>query len=465
MTDTVSNPTIDDIGIGSRPVTDDLRRMRGLDVAVLWGNLSIGILVIAAGALLVSPADGGGLGLRAGPALLAIIVGSIAGAFLLAAVAAAAHDDGLPSMATLRGVIGRRGSYAASIINVVQLIGWTAFEFWAMAEFANRVGDQVFGFSARSLWLVVVAVSCLALAMLGPLRVVRIVLEKIATWVLVATCIYLTVYLIATGNLGPVWGSTPGSAGFAVAVDLVVAMPVSWLSVIADYNRFARTRKQSLVGTWTGYGIGNAWLYGLGGLLVLSGRVTDSSPAGLAVAVLGLTSSSIVGVLILAGLLTGETPNAFADIYSAAVSTTNIVSRMSVRVTATVVCAIAVVLAALVHVGDFESFLFLLGSCFVPLFAVAIADFLTNKRRLATSVSALRPGMVTCWLVGVVVYQWIIPTGPGWWTNWVIANVPQAGRHSWLGASLPSFVVSFVLAAIVNTASAGRPTTSATSSS
>ena len=103
-----------------------------------------------------------------------------------------------------------------------------------------------------------------------------------------------------------------------MAVDLVIAMPVSWLSVIADYNRFARTRAQSFTGTFSGYSIGNAWLYGLGVLLVLAGRVVDSSPAGIAAGVLGLSSGVVIGVLLLAGLVAGETPNAFADIYSAA---------------------------------------------------------------------------------------------------------------------------------------------------
>lgn len=109
-----SSPALsDDLDIGSRPVTDQLRRMRTIDVSILWFNLSIGILVIAAGALLVTPAADGGLGLRTGPALLAIIVGTIGGSLLLAAVAGAAHHTGLPSMAMLRMVIGRQGSPAS----------------------------------------------------------------------------------------------------------------------------------------------------------------------------------------------------------------------------------------------------------------------------------------------------------------------------------------------------------------
>ena len=107
---------------------------------------------------------------------------------------------------------------------------------------------------------------------------------------------YLTAYLLWKGGLGPIWGSNPGSSGFAVAIDLVIAMPVSWLPVIADYNRFAVTRRQSFTGTFFGYAIGNAWLYALGVLLVLAGHVIDSSPAGIAAGVLGLSSGVVVGV-------------------------------------------------------------------------------------------------------------------------------------------------------------------------
>ena len=175
----------------------ELRRLRAFDIGVLWGDLAIGVLVLAAGALLVTPTDAGGLGLGFGPALLAIAIGSIAGSLLLALVAAAGHDRAVPTMVLLRPVLGRYGSYGASAVNVLQLIGWTGFELWAMALFANRVSDRVFGFTAFGLWLAVMALICTALALIGPVRVVRVWLEKAGAWVVLAACGYLTVYLIA----------------------------------------------------------------------------------------------------------------------------------------------------------------------------------------------------------------------------------------------------------------------------
>ena len=116
---------------------------------------------------------------------------------------------------------------------------------------------------------------------------------------------------------------------------------------------------------------------------------------------------------------------------------------------------VAVVLAAVVHLGDYETFLFLLGSFFVPLFAVVLADHLTNHRPRDRDPS-VRISMIACWALGFIAYQWILPIGPAWWTGWVL-HVVQAGRLGWLGASLPSFTFAFLLAALANTL--GRPRT------
>src|SRR5919204_2867338 len=101
---------------GIRPVPAEHRRLSGFDFAVLWGDLSIGLLVILTGALLV-PA----LGLP--QALLAIGVGSVIGCIPLALVGLAGAREGLPGMVLLRPVLGTRGSYLPTVLNVGQLVG------------------------------------------------------------------------------------------------------------------------------------------------------------------------------------------------------------------------------------------------------------------------------------------------------------------------------------------------------
>ena len=115
---------------GIRPVPPERRDLGGLDVAVLWFDLSVGLLVMVTGALLV-PALG------TGRAFLAIGVGTLIGCVPLALVALAGEREGVPTMVLLRPVLGARGSFLPSALNVVQLVGWTAVEFWAMGEVAN----------------------------------------------------------------------------------------------------------------------------------------------------------------------------------------------------------------------------------------------------------------------------------------------------------------------------------------
>src|SRR5437016_6937061 len=137
---------------GVRPVPPEHRRLSGLDFGVLWGDLAIGLLVLLTGALLV-PA----LGFPS--ALLAIAVGTAIGCVPLALVGLAGAREGVPGMVLFRPVLGLRGSYLPSVLNIAQLIGWTGFEFWAMSLVADRMLHVSYWF-----WLPVIAVLCTVLA-------------------------------------------------------------------------------------------------------------------------------------------------------------------------------------------------------------------------------------------------------------------------------------------------------------
>ena len=229
----------------------------------------------------------------------------------------------------------------------------------------------------------------------------------------------------------------------------MIAQPVSWLPLVADYTRFARTRRGAALGTYAGYAVGNLWFYALGALLVLGAGLNDATPAGLAQAMASLAG----GWIVLLTLLVGETDEAFADIYSAAVSAQNLRERLPQRRAILVVAAAGVALAVWLNgrggdaTATFESFLFLLGSVFVPLFGVFVADsFLSPKPAPSQSV---RP--IAAWVAGFLVYQWSVPTGPAGWRSametlfhgWLRLPFPLAGSAA--GASLPSFAVALLL--------------------
>ena len=438
---------------GIRPVPTSLRRLRSLDLAVLWGDLSIGLLVLVSGALLV-PA----LGLPR--ALLAIVAGSLIGCLPLAFVGLAGAREGVPGMVLFRPVLGHRGSYVPSAINLVQLVGWTAFEVWAMGRVANAVGGELLGVEAPVAWMAVVAVVCTALAMAGPIFAVRRWLERFGAWVVAAAALWITVRVLAVGDPGAIWRA-PGAGGlpFWLAVDLVIALPVSWLPLVADFNRFARSPRGSFAATFWSYAAGNAWFYALGALLVLA------AGAGADVLDIGTTIAATAGgAVVLLVLLVGESDQAMANIYSSAVSIQNVrpESRQRPLIVAVGVAGFAIALAIGEDAaGTFESFLFLIGSVFVPLFGVFLAVWgVTWRGRFGEAalfddaVPGFRWRAVVPWVAGFAVYQWCVPLGPAWWTAGVERVVTALGLPfpllggEW-GASLPAFGVAFVLAILV----------------
>jgi putative hydroxymethylpyrimidine transporter CytX len=437
---------------GLDPVPPERRTLSGFDLAVLWADLGVGLLVLVTGALLVP-----GLGFAAAAA--AIVVGSLLGVALLALAGAAGAEHGVTSMVLFRPVLGVRGSWIPSVLNAFQLVGWTAVELWAMSFVADLVSQRVFGWSSRTLWLALATAVCTALALWGPLGVTRVWMKKFAAWVVTAICLLVTIAVLTTDGIGAAL-TRPGTGGFptfGLAVDLVIAMPVSWLPLVADYTRFGRGARSAFGGTFWGYLFANVWLYLLGALLVL-GPGAEPSPAGIATGVLAVAGGSIAGVLFLAGLLAGETDEAFADVYSGALSLRNVFPRLS-RTGATLgIAAVSCGLAAWLTMERYESFLFLLGSVFVPLFGILVADHFFNRRRSVVVEDlysregrywysgGVRTAALVPWLAGFVVYHWVAPTGPGWWLEWTegVVGTPLSARWPWLSASVASFAVAFL---------------------
>ena len=356
---------------GIEPAPARLRILRGFDLFVLWSSLGVGLLVLEAGALLVP-------GLSLGAALGAIVLGTLIGNLLLALTAVIGSQVGTPTMVLLRPVLGRHGSFLPTVLNVAQLLGWTAFELWVIALAASRISQTLFGSGQYGVWLTVAAVWCVMLALGGPLVVVREWLEKFGIWLVFLVSAWMTVYILQSGKLAGVL-TQPGTGAmpFWLAVDLVVAMPISWLPLVADYSRFAQRARPAFWGTYLGYFLANVWFYGLGALFVLGLNVTEPTPDNLAAAIMSMTG----GVLALVVILVDETDNAFANIYSAAVSIQNILPRVSQRWLVLGIGAVGALMAATLTMGQYFSFLLLIGSVFVPLFGVLAADYFVLRRR------------------------------------------------------------------------------------
>jgi putative hydroxymethylpyrimidine transporter CytX len=452
---------------GVRPTSPEVRRLSGLDFAILWGDLGIGLLVLVTGALLV-PA----LGLP--EALLAIVVGSLIGCVPLALVGRAGAREGVPGMVLLRPTLGTRGSYLPSLLNIAQLVGWTAFELWAIALVASRITGPVLGIDGFTFWLAAATVVCLALSLGGPVIVVRRWMARFGVWVVMAVAAWVTVRVLTTVDLGALW-SRPGAGGFPGfwgGVDLVIAMPVSWIPLVADYTRFSRRGGWAGTGTYAGYLAANLWFYSLGALLILGASAPAPSVSGIADGIVALAG----GTVVLVALLVGETDEAFADIYSASVSAQNLFPRLNQRAGVVAVTAIGVGVAAwLVGLPDegvltYEFFLLLIGSIFVPLFGVFLADYQVLRRRRGYRADALfdhrgpyryaggfNPAAMAAWVLGFAAYHWIAPTSLAGW-----ARAVETFFAEWLGLPFPLFdgavpasVVAFAVAFLGYLAIAG----------
>src|SRR5689334_25421028 len=151
---------------GIEPVPERLRVLGFLDTTLLWGNLSISLLVIVLGAFLV-PA----LTLR--DALLAILVGALVGNVLLGLAGMISADARVPGMVLLRAPLGHRGSYAPTVLNVAQNLGWSTFELIIISTAAAALSTRVFGFRERWLWALLFGAISLVLGLMGPIGFVR----------------------------------------------------------------------------------------------------------------------------------------------------------------------------------------------------------------------------------------------------------------------------------------------------
>jgi nucleobase:cation symporter-1, NCS1 family len=424
---------------GIEPVPERLRVLGFVDLFLLWSSLSVSLLVIVAGAVLVDGDFGLGLSLRS--ALIAIVAAALVGNLMLGIAGAIGADARVPGMVVLRAPLGQRGSYLPTFLNVVQNLGWSIFELLIIATAAAALSNRVFGFHARWLWTLLFGGISVALALLGPIGFVRRYVRKFAIWVVLASLLYLTWWVLDRSSLGEFWhGHGHGGSAWA-GFDLVLASIISWTPLAADYTRFGRNRRGAFWGTGLGYFVPTIWMFGLGALLLLSRNISDAAAIPAAVA-----TGGVLSVVALLALTVDETDEAFADIYSTAVSIQNVFPRVPQRLLIALVAATATGGALVLDLRNYQTFLFLLGSFFVPLLGVLIADWLLAglhyDRRAIFGGPAVRIDQILAWLAGFAVYQWLLPQGPSWWLD-LIHHTKGPVDFS---ASLPSFAAAFLLA-------------------
>lgn len=389
------------------------RRFGFLDHLTLWGSLGVGLLVIQLGTFLV-PA------LSFAEALSAIALGSLVGVALLAWVGRLGAQSGLASAGLIHGALGSKLAALPVSANVLQLMGWAVFEIVVLRDGIGAIAKQQWGVTAPLATTVFVGAILFALLSLSMVGVVRKLVRHIGLPLMVLALGWLTWQFLGEASRTG-WDvlfarAGTGVMGFGAAVDLAIAMPISWLPLVADYSRYGKSGRGAAGGIAVGYLLANTWCLSLGVLIAML------HPGGEMMATILLASG---GAIALALVLCDEIDNAYGDLYSGSVSTHSLAPWLPLRRLGPVLAVLATALACFVPIHDYEGFLLMIGSVFVPLFGVVIAHHGLHAKQPDGRAVAW-PALIA-WLAGIAVYQLVSRT---------------AGD---IGASLPSLATAFCL--------------------
>ena len=416
------------------------RTLSSGDQFSLWSSLGITLTIPAAAIFIQQPLGTSNFAFTA--ALCALALGLVLGSAVLGGVAKIGAITGVPSMVMMRGIFGRRGSYVPTFFNIAQCVGWSAVEILVI----GHAGQKVVG-GPLTAWLIGSGVVSTLLA-LRPLRFIK-VLRKYILWAVILTTIYLFIEVLSQGveiKSGQSW------SGYWLAVDIAVALPISWAPLVADYSRHAK--QGSFLATFTGYltGAGTFFLLGLLALVSLTGE-NLADVYGFSQAILLLP----FGALALVILIIDEVDEAFANIYSTVISLQNFNDSWNRKKMAVLIGIIATVFALSIDVVGYESFLFAIGAIFVPLCGVILTDwFFISKGKLDLSHSSRwRPSLTLSWALGFITYQLINPGyATGWSTLWRnIQSLIHFTPATWMSASIISFLVSAITSLLFNSRS------------
>lgn len=350
-----------------------------LNSGMIWFGAAVSIAEILAGTLLAP--------LGFGKGVAAVILGHAIGCVLLYLAALIGARTEKSSMETVKGSFGTKGTLLFSILNIVQLLGWTAVMIISGARAVAAIADEPLHMRGEALWCVVIGALIVVWLLvgiknLGKMNVVTMGALFISTVVLSA--------LVFKG--GP--GGTIQGLSFGSAVELSAAMPLSWLPLISDYVRSAQKPEKAAAVSAGAYFATSCWMYVIGlGAAIFTGR-SDVAEIMLQ-AGLGL-----VGIFI---VIFSTVTTTFMDAFSAGVSFSSITGRISEKKVAVAVCVAGTLLAIFTPIEQYQNFLYFIGSVFAPMTAILITDFFILKKDHSKDVVNI--ANLVLWAVGFAAYR------------------------------------------------------------
>lgn len=379
------------------------RRTSVFENGLIWFGAAVSIAEILTGTYLAP------LGFMKG--LLAILVGHVIGCAMLYAAGLIGGSVRKSAMETVKMSFGRKGALLFSVLNIVQLIGWTAIMIYDGALAA----DGVWGIG-NWIWCILIGGLIVLWILIGVQNLGK--LNTVAMAGLFLLTVVLSFVIFGKGTSQRLGGET---MTFGAAVELSVAMPLSWLPLISDYTREAKHPKRATLVSAVTYGVVSCWMYVIGmGAAIFTGESDIAQ-------ILLTAGLGIVGLLI---VIFSTVTTTFLDAYSAGVSAESLTKKIKGRPFAIGVTVIGILGAIFLPLYDITDFLYFIGSVFAPMIAIQIADFFLLKRDSSGSDFQIRNLIV--WLIGFVLYRLLMRV-----------DIP-------VGNTLPDMVITVLLCVIAD---------------
>ena len=347
---------------------------------LIWFGAGVSIAEILTGTYFAS------LGFETG--LLAILLGHVIGCVLLFLAGLIGGYTEQSAMETVKRSFGSRGGLLFSALNVLQLVGWTAIMIYDGALSASAIAPVGHWVWCLVIGALIILWICVGIRSLGKLNTAAMALLFLLTLVLCKVIFF-------DGNTPVV--AADDSLSFGAAVELAVAMPLSWLPLISDYTREAEKPVAATAVSAVVYGLVSCWMYVIGmGAAILTG---ESDIA----AILLSAGLGVVGLVI---VIFSTVTTTFLDAYSAGVSSVSIWSKLPEKGTAVVVTLVGTAAAVLFPMDNITDFLYLIGSVFAPMIAIQIVDYFILRRDYQAKTCAW--ANLAVWLVGFALYRFLM---------------------------------------------------------
>ena len=355
------------------------KRTSVFENGLIWFGAAVSIAEILTGTYFAP------LGFSKG--ILAVIIGHIIGCVMLFFSGLIGGKARKSAMETAKMSFGSKGGLLFSVLNIIQLVGWTAIMIYDGALAVNGIWEI-----GSWVWCLVIGGLIILWILVGIKNLGKI--NTVAMTGLFLLTIVLSFVIFKKGAIQNVGGE---GMTFGAAVELSVAMPLSWLPLISDYTREAKSPVKATAVSAVVYGVVSCWMYIIGmGAAILTG---ESDIAQIMVKA-GL---GIAGLLI---IILSTVTTTFLDAYSAGISGESLSKKINGKWLAVAVTVLGIIGACFLPLTDITDFLYFIGSVFAPMIAIQIADFfILKKDRADRSVSVQN---LAIWLVGFVLYRFLM---------------------------------------------------------